>query len=133
MNAQIHLLKNKNLTVTPQRLEIVQLLTEYGHLNIDDLYRLLQNKFPSLSLATVYKNINTMLAKLFLSEVKLANRKNVYELIKEDHSHMVCLKCQEIVDIKLNLSCLYEEVTAKSEYKLESSSLTFNGICEKCQ
>ena len=133
MNTSIDLLKSYNLTATPQRLEIVNVLSSYGHLNVDKLYALLKSTFPSISLATVYKNINTMMAKNFLSEVKLQNQKSVYELVKETHSHIMCTECEEILDITLDTSSLFAEATSKSNYNITSSNIVFNGVCQKCQ
>jgi Fur family peroxide stress response transcriptional regulator len=128
----IEILKNYNLKVTPQRLEIVDIISTKGHINIDDLYSLLQNKFPSLSLATIYKNINTMCDRLFLSEVKIPNKKNVYELTKKEHAHTICIKCNNIIDIQLDVSSILEKAQELSKYNLIKSSIIFNGICPKC-
>ena len=125
-------LQEHNLKVTPQRLEIVDILYKNGHLNIDQLYKSLHSKFPSLSLATVYKNINTMCDKFFMSEVKIPNMKSVYELAKKEHSHVVCTQCNEIMDIDLNTAAIYEEAKSKSNFNLDESSIIFNGICPKC-
>ena len=133
MSSDIQLLKNHHLTVTPQRVEIVRLLSTHGHLDIDTLYALIHENFPSLSLATVYKNINIMLEKNFISEVPLENRKNVYELIKEVHSHVVCTQCNDILDIFLDTHTLFEEVAKISHFQLETSHIVFNGICDKCK
>ena len=133
MSNDIKLLKNHHLTVTPQRLEIVNLFSSYGHLNIDKLYKLLQKNFPSLSLATVYKNINLMLEKNFVSEVQLENKKNVYELLKKEHSHVVCIKCDAILDILVDTQALFNEVAQKSHFQLTTSNIIFNGICSECQ
>jgi len=133
MSSVIKLLKSHQLTVTPQRIEIVNLFSSYGHLSIDALYTALQKSFPSLSLATVYKNINLMLEKNFLTEVQLENNKNVYELIKQEHSHVVCKKCHAIVDIFLDTASLYQEVAKISKFRLETSSIVFNGICDACK
>lgn len=128
----VALLKEKKLAATPQRLEIINLLFSRGHLSIDELYKLLVVNFPSISLATVYKNIHIMKEKLFLTELPISNKKNVYELIKETHSHVVCSKCDEILDVDIDTSALFNEASQKSHFKLESSSIVFNGICPKC-
>ena len=133
MTNNIDLLKSYNLAATPQRLEIVNVLSSYGHLNIDKLYTLLKSTFPSISLATIYKNINIMIGKNFLSEVKLPNQKNVYELTKELHSHIICTECEEILDIDIETSALLKEAETKNNYKIVSSSIVFNGVCQKCQ
>jgi len=125
-------LKDSNLKVTPQRLEIVKILSTYGHMNINSLYEALREKFPTLSLATIYKNIHTMRDKSFLSEVKIPNQKNLYELKKEEHSHIVCSKCDDIIDIELNTSSFINQASSISNYKLDKSSIVLNGICPKC-
>ena len=103
-----------------------------GHINIDDLYKSLQSKFPSLSLATIYKNINTMCEKLFLSEVKIPHKKNVYELSKKEHSHVICSKCNTIIDINLDISTILNKAKQISKFNLNTSSIVFNGICPNC-
>lgn len=125
-------LQNHNLKATPQRLEIIDILYKNGHLSIDELYRSLLKKFPSLSLATVYKNIKIMSDKLFLQEVKIPHKKNVYELSKTEHSHIVCSKCSSIVDIQLDISKILEQATSVSKYKIDKSSIILSGICPKC-
>lgn len=125
-------LKNHSLKVTPQRLEIVNILSTHGHINIDNLYKALQEKFPTLSLATIYKNIHAMINKSFLSEVKIPNQKNVYELTQQEHSHVVCSKCEDILDIELDTSTLINQASSMSNYKLDKSSIVLNGICPKC-
>lgn len=124
------LLKEYNLKVTPQRLAIVDELYHNGHMNIDDLYKKLLEKFPSISLATIYKNVNAMIEKVFLNEVKIPDAKSVYELVKEDHSHLVCSNCGMIEDIHVDTSVL--ELTVQTDFKISSTSVIFSGTCSKC-
>lgn len=128
----IEALQNNNLKVTPQRLEIMEIIDKNGHISIDDLYKLLQKKFPTLSLATVYKNINKMCETSFLSEVKIANRKSVFEISKEEHSHVVCSKCHAIMDVELDTADIYHQAKFASHYNLNTSSIVLSGICPKC-
>lgn len=127
------LLKEYNLKVTPQRVAIVEELFSHGHMNVDDLYQNLLKKFPSISLATIYKNINAMVGKVFLNEVKIPESKSVYELIKEDHSHLVCSSCGKIEDITLNTSVLETTLSSQSNFKVENTEVIFSGICSHCQ
>lgn len=133
MQSYIDLLRDKKLTVTPQRIELVSILSSHNHINIDELYKLLAVNFPSISLATVYKNINTMLEKDFLMEVQIPNQKNVYELLKEEHAHIYCVKCDAIMDLNLNAKALYEQAQEKSGFELSFGNFVFGGICSRCQ
>ena len=128
----IFLLKEYKLKVTPQRLAIVEILSSNGHMSIDELFKSLQNQFPTLSLATVYKNIHAMSEKLLLSEVKIPDQKNVYELNKPEHYHIVCSKCDSIMDIDLDVSDLFKQAQSISHFKLDATSIVFNGVCSKC-
>lgn len=127
------LLKDYDLKVTPQRVAIVEELYKNGHMNIDDLYKKLLVKFPSISLATIYKNINAMLEKVFLTEVKIPDAKSVYELVKTEHTHLVCSSCGYIEDIVLETSSLQEQVSQISPFKVSSVNVVLSGICANCQ
>ncbi|RBQ28499.1 Fur family transcriptional regulator [Aliarcobacter vitoriensis] len=127
-----NLLKEYDLKVTPQRVAIVEELYKNGHMNIDDLYKKLLDRFPSVSLATIYKNINSMVEKVFLSEVKIPNSRTVYELVKAEHAHLVCSNCGYIEDIILDSSDVLEQVSKISSFKIESTNIVLNGICIKC-
>lgn len=126
------LLKEYNLKVTPQRVAIVEELYKYGHMNIDDLYKNLLKKFPSISLATIYKNINAMVEKIFLNEVKLPETKSVYELVKEEHSHLVCSTCGKVEDIIIDTSILQSSISNKTNFKVKNTEVIFSGVCKDC-
>ena len=75
-------------------------------MNIDELYRNLLSKFPSISLATIYKNINSMVEKLFFQRLKYQNQNLFMNLVKTEHAHMVCSSCGSICDIMLDVSSI---------------------------
>ncbi|MCT7909234.1 transcriptional repressor [Arcobacter lacus] len=132
MTNYTNLLKDYDLKVTPQRVAIVEELYKNGHMNIDDLYKKLLAKFPSISLATIYKNINAMVEKVFLSEVKIPDTKSVYELVKAEHAHLVCSCCGHIEDVMLDSSDIAEQVSKISSFKVNSTNIVISGICTKC-
>lgn len=126
------LLKEYNLKVTPQRVAIVDELYSNGHMNIDELYKKLLEKFPSISLATIYKNVNAMVENFFISEVKIPHEKSVYELTKAEHSHLVCEECQKIEDIIIDTSSVINELNGLSNFHVKNTNVVFTGICSEC-
>lgn len=126
------LLKSYQLKVTPQRIAIVEELHAHGHLGIDELYRILIKRFPTISLATIYKNINAMAEKLFVQEVKIPHQKSKFELVKEAHAHVVCGRCGKVEDICVDASGIVDEVVHKSHYKILRDDLVFTGTCPEC-
>jgi Fur family peroxide stress response transcriptional regulator len=133
MNKYTDILRAYNLKATPQRLEIANALYTHGHINTENLYTLMLEKFNSISLATIYKNINIMLETNFIQEVKIPNAKSVYELTKTVHSHIVCSNCGSIEDITIDLSTLKEDAAVQTGFIIKASDLVFSGICKNCQ
>ena len=132
MEDYVSRLRAHHLKATPQRSAIAEALDTHGHLNIDDLYDILKKRFISLSLATIYKNINIMIENAFVSEVKLPEQKSVYELTKEDHAHLYCKKCHKVVDIAISLNEIMQIAEKSSAFTLESASLVLTGVCKEC-
>ncbi len=133
MNNCEALLRDNGIKVTPQRLSIVEELFGQVHMSVDELYAAIKKKFPSISLATVYKNINAMLDKDFILEVKIPNQKSKYELAKSSHSHVMCERCGKVEDITLDLHSLTQEAANLTHYKIKHDALILSGICPNCK
>lgn len=127
------MLRTHHLKATPQRIEITNALMMNGHLTIEKLYDILLNKFSSISLATIYKNINLMIENSFIQEVKIPNAKSVYELTKEAHSHLVCEQCGSVEDIHIDLAHLKTVDLGKVNFQVNKLDLVLRGTCQNCQ
>ena len=128
-----NILREHHLKATPQRLAILESIYLYGHINIDKLYDEVKQKFNSISLATIYKNINAMTKNLLLLEVKLPNEKSVYEIIKEEHSHLLCNSCGEVTDIKVETKNIRNDIEKKYDFVVLQSDVVVSGTCKNCQ
>jgi len=127
------LLRQHTLKVTPQRLGILSLMNKAGHLSIDDLFVQIQKQFTSISLATLYKNINAMSDNGLVSEVKIPHQKPKYEISKHTHAHLLCDACGEFKDIEIDLDVLINATESQSDYKINDMSLVFSGLCSSCK
>ena len=127
------ILKEHKLKATPQRLAILESIFNHGHITIDNLYNDIKSKFSSISQATIYKNISDMTKMMLLLEVKLPNAKSVYEIVKENHSHVLCNTCKEITDIEINTSTITNNISKKYSFSIDQSNLIFSGTCQKCK
>lgn len=132
MNNFTNILREHNLKATPQRLAMMELIFLNGHINIDSLYLKVKERFSSISLATIYKNVNAMTKNLLLLEVKLPNEKSVFEISKEVHSHLLCSKCGNVIDIKIDTATIENKIATKYHFKIEQTDLVVSGICKKC-
>lgn len=129
------LLKESGLKATFQRMNILENIGAYGHMSIDAIYAEVIKAHPSLSLATVYKNIILMVEKGVLVEVPITGKKSKYELSKEDHIHLVCTECGEVEDKPQHSSAdaLFISMTEQENFTLSKQQINLYGVCTHCQ
>ena len=131
----VDILKEYGLKATPQRVTILSAIERHGHANIDEIYKDAKEKHSTISLATVYKNVTSLVAIDLLKEVALNNFKSKYEINKQPHSHIVCKKCGEVEDISLTNEIEFD--TAKliegKDFLAEDIELNIYGVCHNCQ
>jgi len=129
------LLKTSELKATFQRMNILENIECHGHMSIDSIYDEVVKTHSSLSLATVYKNIILMVEKGVLVEVPIAGKKPKYELVKDDHIHLVCTECGEVEDRphNSNADALFSSMTKEENFSLSKQQINLYGVCAHCQ
>lgn len=129
------LLNESGLKATFQRMNILESIEKYGHMSIDAIYEEVVKTHPSLSLATVYKNIILMVDNGVLVEVPIEGKKSKYELAKEEHIHLVCTECGEVEDRPYNESAnaLFSSMSKSENFSLSKQQVNLYGVCKHCQ
>jgi len=89
----MELLKDRGLKATPQRISVLKILDRHMHPTIDELYEKICEENPSVSLATVYKNLNMLKDEGLVVEVNMPNQKVRYDIFSHPHIHVVCECC----------------------------------------
>jgi Fur family peroxide stress response transcriptional regulator len=130
--SHVEILKLHSLKATPQRLCVLDALKDYGHATLEEIEKYSKIKFPTLSLSTIYRNINEMLKKQILSEVKLVNKKEYYEITKENHAHLVCTNCGKIEDFTIDTNDIIKKAQTSTHSQIKSTTISFDTICKEC-
>jgi len=123
------MLRDHNLKATKQRIGILSIMQDKGHINIEDLYKKVKREFENISLATLYKNMHLMLENRLLTEVSVKNSKTLYEITKDAHAHMHCEKCGEVYDVDFDFSKVQLQ---NSDFNIKDTQVIFSGICKNC-
>ncbi len=131
MTDYIRLLKENDLKATIQRTSILKSIDQAGHFNIDEIYEDVKELHPTLSLATIYKNIILMQQHNVIIEVPMNGEKSKFELKKEDHMHLICQACGEIRDTEITTEA--QEALIIENFQLKSSQINLYGLCTRCQ
>jgi len=128
-------LKSESLKVTPQRVAILNYLDKKTHPTIDDIYEYIKRDFVSISLATIYKNLNTLKDKGIVIEVNTQTGKIKYDLNLKRHIHKFCPLCHEIEDIFLDdiLTEFNDRVSKELNEEVLRSDILLTTICKNCK
>ncbi len=129
-------LKEAGHKLTPQRMAIAKLLAlSEGHPSVERIFEQLQSGFPTMSLATVYRNVMLIKSLGEVLELGFADGSNRYDGNKPyPHPHVVCVKCKKIVDPDLeSLSDMSEEVETETGFQILTHRLDFFGVCSSCR
>ena len=126
--------KDRKLKLTPQRIAVYEyLLGTVEHPSAELIYTSLQEKFPTMSLATVYKSLKTLIEVDLIQEINLGEGNFRYDATVTQHPHIQCVVCNKVEDImnvpmeKINL-----EMSSYSDYEILRNKLYFYGICKEC-
>jgi len=125
-------LRKKGLRATAQRLMICREISSAGHIDIDSLYAKLKQQIPSLSLATIYKNMHSLVEKDIISEVNVTGKKTMYEINIDPHIHHICSKCGNIEDISFDTMQIVDSIRELSDKHIADCKITTTGICDNC-
>lgn len=128
-------LRDNHHKITPQRMAIVKILAHSkGHPNVEKIYNQLQDDFPTMSLATVYRNVMLLKSLGEVLELGFPDGSNRYDGNKPyPHPHVICVKCKKVIDPDLStLRDMAQEVADETGFRILTHRLDFFGICRDC-
>ena len=122
------------LAATHQRQIIYEtVLSLHGHPSPEAIYDKVRRKIPSISLATVYKNIQTFLESGMLREVSLHHGALRVEPNTHPHHHLVCIRCKSISDLdEDNLGPIRLMQKLPAGFQVKRISVDVLGVCDAC-
>ena len=86
---------------TRQRGVILDILrSDYVHLTAEEVYQRARKALPSISLGTVYRNLNFLCGQGLAREVRSGEAGCArFEAARDPHAHFHCRGCQDVRDI----------------------------------
>jgi Fur family peroxide stress response transcriptional regulator len=118
---------------TPQRLAILEYLDgNTSHPSAEDIFRVVSNRYQSMSFATVYNTLNTLSKAGELRELTIDPTRKRYDPDTSRHHHLICVLCGKIVDIPETIEVeLPKEIT--EQFTLLGNHVQFYGHCAPCK
>lgn len=124
----------KGRSVTPQRLAIYRaLLAATDHPGPEALFERLHGEMPSLSLATVYKTLDTLVDLGAVHEVFGAGTEKRYDANLERHHHLVCERCGRIDDVYEPRFDRLKPPRRLRGFRARDVRVQIGGVCARCR
>ena len=131
--------RSHGLSVTHQRLAIFEALaSSREHPSAEQLHKDVQRRIPTLSLATVYKNLEALKAIGAVVDVNPLHEQARYESALpgsgagHPHHHLVCTSCKKVRDLHdSELDRL--RVRDAQGFDVRAVRVQAEGLCPDCQ
>jgi Fur family ferric uptake transcriptional regulator len=104
-----------------------------GHLTADEVYQRVRKSLPTISLGTVYRNLDVLSRTGEILRVQLAGDQMRFDANTRPHSHVRCRECGRVCDVEVEFQILDERVAQQSGYEVLEHRLEFSGICPRCR
>ncbi|OBA42786.1 transcriptional repressor [Gordonia sp. 852002-51296_SCH5728562-b] len=133
--ALVQQLREAGMRVTAPRLAVLEVLAEHPHSTADVVARGVREQLGAVSTQTVYDVLRSCTENGLLRSIEPAGSAVRYETRTADnHHHLVCRTCGEIVDIDCVVGqapCLVPD--DDHGYTIDEAEVTFWGQCPRCR
>ena len=116
---------------TRQRTAIRNILENAsGPLGPQQVFDLAKPHAPSLGIATVYRNLNSLVKEGVIVPVEIPGGAPRYETAgKSHHHHFYCRTCGEAFEVN---GCHLTDVKTPRGFQIEGHHLVLHGVCKDC-
>lgn len=119
--------------LTKQRREVYDALMEVrDHPTASEVFLRVKNRMPSISLATVYNCLETLVHCGLVKQVNLDRAPTRYCPNVEDHGHFFCERCHDVFDVDLDPAGTEMPWALPEGFVVTHHEISLKGICQKC-
>ncbi len=103
------------------------------HPTAEQVFAMVKEQLPDISLATVYRNLNQLAENGIIKKLDYIDNVLHFDYCTEKHYHFVCSKCLKIFDIETNIIPEIKQSILKQQgLTVEDMEISFSGLCPDC-
>ncbi len=119
---------------TIQRKLILDAVKELNiHATAEQVHEHISASYPSVSKATVYRNLSQMADSGELLNIGSIKGAAHYDHNCHGHYHFICDKCERVFDVNNFFPEICRRITGMDGFNISGHSLVFNGLCPDCK
>ena len=106
----------------------------HRHPSAEQVYDCVSAKHPTISKATVYRNLNSIAEDGLLQKIAMPRDADRFDDTLAEHYHLRCLGCNQVLDLPMQYQQSLNEKAAKdTDCTIEEHNLIFTGWCKNCK
>lgn len=106
----------------------------HDHPTADSVYVVVAAEHPSISKATVYRNLNQLALQGEILRVPVPTGADRFDFNTQEHYHVRCTECGNVYDVFMPpITDLLDRVTDSSGVELTHYDILFEGVCAACR
>ena len=118
---------------TNQRELVLAAICQGNHLSAREIFEVVSPK-ARMSFGTVYRNLQILVEEGEIISVQTDPDVLRYDRRRSPHYHLHCKKCGKVFDMPLSYrNDLDKRAREKSDFLIESHTISFEGLCLDCQ
>ncbi len=121
---------------TEQRAAVFRFLSGTDtHPTADEVFLAVRSEVPGISLATVYKSLETLVGCGLARKLAYGDGSARYDGRTDPHHHARCLSCERVFDVggQLDEEDLDDLHSGVGEFRITGYRLEFTGYCPECE
>lgn len=106
----------------------------HTHPTAEQLFVQVKKQMPSISLGTVYRNLNLLAEIGMIRRVESAGSTSIrYDGRNDEHCHLVCSSCGKIMDIDLEFfNGVDARLQQETGFMVAEHGIVLKGVCKEC-
>lgn len=101
------------------------------HPTADELFQKIRIQLPTISLATVYRNLNMLASDGIIRKIEMPDMPDRFDWRMTVHDHLYCEKCGKVFDFTLS-NALDKQIEEVSGMQVKQYNLIAKGVCSDC-
>lgn len=119
--------------MTRQRVVILDELRKVtSHPTADELYSMVRERIPRISLGTVYRNLDFLAESGEILKLEAAGSTRRFDGCVEPHQHIRCTCCGKVGDVEPYQPVPSVEHVLAPGFTVTAARMEYEGLCEDC-
>lgn len=129
---------DRKYRMTRQREVVLEEVRSSLHPTADEIYEKVRKRLPQISMGTVYRNLDTLIALGHIQKLGPSNPQMRFDGNTCEHYHITCVHCGKIEDVTFEqtddcVANLENALGNLTKFGIFGHKLEFIGMCSTCR